>query len=230
MRNRVAEFVGPEALAEAGQAVLTDPRLDMAVVRRVLEPEAGVGFGGTEEDIAAFYGAVPQAHGLDEVIEEWWNSHEGRPRGYNLLTGIQAAVMSFNGIKSHIDLFVQDRPRLEGPLTLSIRVDDQPDIPRVFYARRLGHSTLRPNGHRAIPPNVDGFGFFLGLSRYRLKSIFSKADHNPGDAIVIPNHPHPSAHIVEAKGPREASPSRSLVLAYKITKQNANNSAVKVWR
>lgn len=78
-RNRVIEFEGPEYLSQAGEQVLQNPGLDMAVVHDVPFPYAHL-FKLPEDDRAEILKNVPeiipQLAELDAVVIEWWGSHK----------------------------------------------------------------------------------------------------------------------------------------------------------
>lgn len=222
--SHVAEFHGPEQFVEAGQTVLNEPTLDIAIVRDAVNfQESGIGWyemNGERPMINQAKDWLDRTldfEGLDNVVEAWWQDHADERFSYlgrvrDIHTNQLDASRHFDAIhplwKTWPNLYNEHIP---GPISLSLRTDPNEKHPRRFYARRLEETPIEGV---TIPPSV------LRLAGVGIKSMFmrpaiSSVTQRPGDCVIFPNHPTPALHAVKTKtGKHDYNRAQAIIYHY----------------
>lgn len=225
MRNGVLEVQGPENLALAGQKLQERPELDMAVINDLVTPwqaqqlrvrTAEYTEISTETD--DFYEVLPELFGLDAIAATFVRKHRHDLGGLELMRSqIALAFINNQPQPAHLDIAKQLQHIVNGPFTLSIRIDRNYHIDRTFYARRL-HRTIDAAGKIVVPTECESYGTFAPDSRFAQlhPDDFSRALQQPGTGILIPNHPEAAIHAVDDHNPDNQPPfgTRAVILAY----------------
>ncbi len=221
-RNNIPELHGPDALAEAGQMVLDDLTIAGVVVRNVVDV-ATVPPLNTKEARAEFasniYNVLPGLTALDAVLAKWSFAN-----GSSVLTASpqpQRVLFLEGSSDTHID---NEDSYTPGPLFLGLRLDNHPEIKRIYTARRIGKSTLgannkvRTNTAHWLEMWPSHFGARLPIGR------FGRAEQQPGDGLFIPGNPFTALHRLHAKKLRTArtAGTQSFGLDYSLQVQNTN--------
>ncbi len=206
-RSRVAEFHGPEQLVEAGQTLLDEPKLDMAVVRQAADfetsgidrqmiyPNGGPLGGPAQQWLEESLGLAD----LDEVVQSWWDTNPNE--SYSFEGRTDRVGSNIFDIARHLDgntvageRWYLGEGELPGPISLSLRIDPNHNHKRVFYARRIDEA---PRHLQPIPVDVlrlVGRGIIGALPM-----PMSHVRQEPGDCILFPNYPLPAVHQVKTK-------------------------------
>ncbi|GEM_PF-3464997 len=211
---RIAEFRGPNQLAEATHEVLTNRNLDVAVVRGIGLPlgEKWDWLGDKDTPIAyqKFAKIMPAIVGASSIIEDWWNKNCA-PLGWQHMPHPTARGRTERS-KPHFD------PLHNAGVTYSFRYDDRPDIERYFYARRVTEPTLLAGGK--------GHDKQMNAVRQRLTHIsfnpthwgikMSRVVQNPDDVVVFPNHPFPAMHATSTseEGHTQSTATRAVLACH----------------
>lgn len=204
--GRSLEFHGASELAEATTGLLEDDMLDLVVVRGVTTVVGRDWHSGSAlrsfdntHNLAQLTDAVPEIADIDTAVNQWLTNS---PFNLNILSDghIHTAYLRDKNISPHTDSVNL------GPITFSIRVDNNPAVKRDFYAYRPRFIVTDQAGHRLPGPmqqlrNINNEiksdwtrGWLQGLTRM---------EQMPGDVIMFTNHPSPTIHAASI---REGSP------------------------
>lgn len=219
--SRIAEFHGPENLPQAAFDVLNSPQLDMAIVHdveAVIGQDWQLGSAALEEapisihNISLLETLVPEMTEVDEVVQKWLSESV-----FDLSlvgNGLQAAYLKNRTIGLHPDA------TKEGPLSFSIRTDENTGTTRQFCARRFSNLlTVRPDGQRNFDAEAQLQAKLAEIQRSswnrRRSAVMSCVDQRPGDWVIFPNHPSPAIHASSSsQGRRSAEAAQALIASY----------------
>lgn len=192
-QERVGEYEGASSLGEAGQAVLMNPRLDLAIVKRAGHNLLGIHrrrFTSDEARADFVYENVPELRDLDAAVDAWYN------RDLPSANHRQGAHIAQNHLRTDPIERHFDGETNAGPLTLSVRVDSEYGVKRYFHARRAS---------RPATPNQLSRNSMAGYFRQKALGTnllppclnplyYSEVEQEPGDVVIMPNYTHPAEH------------------------------------
>lgn len=190
LRNRVADFKGPESFLEAVETVTREPMVDVAVIRGVddligldtqIDRYKSKALGQFRN---SFANIVPQATQMKDVLKPLWNDYrdlfdERIKPNYGLPLPLYIDYTS----QRHIDA-----PGA-GLVTISARIDEHHELKRTFYARKkVGKLGI---DHHGMETAAGALSFswlgHIGLSR---------VNQAPGDIVLFANFPLVTSHQV----------------------------------
>jgi hypothetical protein len=227
LHKQLAEFHGPDEIAKAGKALLTNKHLQATVVRAALSESAinaisSVTDYHNQPTTDAIAGAVireqlPSFKELDTFTINWLAKHSlGKYMHMRTWSTDNEAIQLFGaGRKTGscsrhydaLDSFVKyrDSTVLAGPLTFSTRIDTHDYIQRHFRLQRARSDTIRlDNGLIDIPTEPQ-----RGIRSVNIEQSF-------GDMIIFANQPRVTMHEVTEGEPNMlyAERTEALLLSY----------------
>jgi hypothetical protein len=210
MRRRLY-FDGPENLIPAVDMALNHPEVGVVVVRDLVTPDfiKKVDPGLTsEEHTRVLYDDVPGLIEVDKYVEDWWGKY-----------GYADYKLDADGHLTHA--MVRDKPRekhvdgdsevpIFGPLALSVGLRGSSRI----FGQKRPHRTMNPD-RTYNPVTFKRWDEVVSASEAKLpRSYVVQYDR---DGVIIPTHPHSSAHAVRFITPKRTAS----IYDYRIDKKAA---------
>ncbi len=220
----LASFVGGNKIANAFEAGLSQPDVDLIVVREAL----GAATINAVRDAAALedpdhrtsqlqellYNAIPLAD-AEQHITEW--AHTTLPKELKIYPSLESPVVERKGMTpTHFDTATAISDLIHGPFAISIGTVGK----GVFQGLRLPNPLTDEQLLGTEPAEILEYfedqhttrGFFnVGVKR-------AQVEQRPGDIILIPGAPHPTLHSVEVpRGQERASVISSYVITPNLT-------------
>ena len=203
-------------LGEATYALLHNAQLDAVLVKGVghagvydllSEPTHGRQLVNVpiDKDLESL---IPEMRLVHDVAANWWG-RQRLSRYYELMPAAEAANchLKHGYINLHWDYAygpldrTYGRLKCDGPVSMSLRVDDLPSE-RIFFARRTRHLSLSERGCDETTINAAK----RRLARRTLVDLYTlkmtclgctAVGQEQGDAVLFRNHPRPTLHAVE---------------------------------
>jgi hypothetical protein len=210
MRRQVC-FDGSENLMPAVEMALNHPDVGVVVVRDLITPDfiKKVSADLTNEEHAKIlYDDIPELTEVDRYVEDWWEKYGYADYKLDTDGHLTHAMIQKEPKKKHVDGdYVAP---IFGPLALSVGLTG---VSRTFGQKRR-HRTMHAD-RTFNPETFKRYNDAITASETRLpRSYVIQYDR---DGVIIPTHPHSSAHAVKFITPKRTAS----IYDYRIDKKPA---------